>query len=81
MKELTSRAEPVKKRGNRVSKKIEELRFAELLEDFEIYGAKPIPQGTQLEVARSNSRYVYLRWEKCLLRVTHKMIKPIRRKR
>ena len=62
-------------------KKIEELRFAELLEDFEIYGAKPISQGTQLEVAKSNSRYVYLRWHICLLRVTHKMIKPIRRKR
>jgi len=64
-----------------VPNKIDDMRFAELLEDFEIYGAKPIPQGTQLEVARSNSRYVYLRWEKCLLRVTHKMIKPIRRKR
>lgn len=62
-------------------KKIEELRFAELLEDFEIYGARPIPKGTQLEVAKSNSIYVYLRWSNCLLRVTHKMIKPLRRKR
>lgn len=62
-------------------KKIVDMRFAELLEDFEIYGAKPIPKGTQLEVAKSNSRYVYLRWNNCLLRVTHKMIKPLRRKR
>lgn len=62
-------------------KKIEELRFAELLEDFEIYGARTIPKGTQLEVAKSNSIYVYLRWNNCLLRVTHKMIKPLRRKR
>lgn len=62
-------------------KKIEDMRFAELLEDFEIYGAKPIPKGTQFEVAKSNSRYVYLRWNKCLLRATRKMIKPIRKKR
>ncbi len=62
-------------------KKIDDMRFAELLEDLDIYGVKPIPKGTQLEVAKSNGRYVYLRWNKCLLRVTHKVIKPIRKKR
>ena len=72
----TNLAEYAKKGGDRVP-----MRFAELLEDFEIYGVKPIPKGTQLEVAKSNSRYVYLRWNNCLLRVTHKMIKPLRRKR
>ena len=61
--------------------KKKELRYAELLVDFEIYAAKPIPKGTQFEVAKSNSRYVYLRWNKCLLRVKHKMIKPITKKR
>ena len=61
--------------------KIDNMRFAELLEDFEIYGVKPMPKGTQLKVAKSNSRYVYLRWNNCLLRVTPKMIKPLRRKR
>lgn len=62
-------------------KKIEEMRYAELLEDIKIYGAQAIPKGTRLEVAKSNSRYVYLLWNRCLLRVTHKMIKPIRKKR
>ncbi len=62
-------------------KKIENMRYAELLEEIEIYGSKPIPQGTQLEVAKSNSRYVYLHWNKCLLRVTQKQVKAIRKKR
>lgn len=77
----TNLAEYAKKGGDRVPNEIDDMRFAELLEDFEIYGVKPMPKGTQLEVAKSNSRYVYLRWNNCLLRVTHKMIKPLRRKR
>lgn len=62
-------------------KRVDGFRYAESIEDIEIYGAKPIPKGTQFEVAKSNSRFVYLRWNKCLLRVTHKQIKPIRKKR
>lgn len=63
-------------------KRIKEMRFAELVEDIKlVYLNKTLPKGMQFEVAKSNSRYVYLLWNKCLLRVTQKQVKAISKKK
>lgn len=61
-------------------KKIDEMRYAELLEDIKINGGPLIPKGTKFEVAKSNSRYAYLQWNRCLLRIARSKIKAIKKK-
>lgn len=54
------------------------LKKARLTEDVEIMGVGVIPKGTELEVVRQNTRYVYLKYNNCELQLSCKDVEKVR---
>lgn len=49
------------------------MKKVELKDHLILYGiGKVIPKGTQFEVVRYNSRYIYVKWNGCTLQLTRK---------
>ena len=54
------------------------MKKIELKQDTKIMGLGTIKAGTQFEVESFNSRYVYVKINRCTLRLTHKEINVIK---
>ena len=56
-------------------KKLKKVRLAQ---DVTIMGAGVVTKGTELEVVRQNSRYVYVMWHNCELCLSCKDVEKVR---